>query len=803
MHRPLLFLAVPYGVGVALGGWAEAPVFGLLVAAIGVAVAALALPSAGRVALPALLLLSGWARCNLSTAVLSPYDLRLLLGDEPCEVRVRGRLAATPELRRVEGARREPYRTRAELRVTEVAWGGAWRRAEGCVRVATPGRLPEGFYGGVLVEVQGVLGRPDGARAEGLFDYRRHLAWRGIGHVLRAGGTNDWLVVGGGGRRGRPLADRFQGWAQATLARGLPVQDEALELLWAMVLGWRTGLTGEVAEPFLRTGTMHVFAISGLHVVLIAGILGQLLRVLQIPRGWCGVALIPALWFYTAVTGWQASAVRATLMMTLVILGWSLRRPGDLLNSLAGAAFIILLADPRQLFQASFQLSFFVVFSLAICHPPLERWRRRRLEPDPWVPNDLRPRWRGWVRQPVEWITRAGVISLAAWVGSLPWVAYYFHLLTPVSLVANLVVVPLGGWALLCGVASLTCGFWAPVLSELFNHAGWLWMSSMVWLSEQAATWPGAWFHVATPPPILMVLYFVVVTAVFTGWAFQVRRALVLAAVVLTGVAALLVGQARGPEARLTVLSLRGGDSLFFDAPGRRQDGLIDTGDIMDTRRVVMPFLQARGVNRLAGVALTHGDVRHVGGAGELMERFQVMEWMTSPVRFRSTVYRRVCEALPADRRRVLARGDRWGPWRVLHPDAEGVFGVADEAALVLCGDVCGIRVLLCSDLGRVGWRELLEREPDLRATVLISGMPSTGEPVGDLALGVVAPRVLVISGGETPAGERASRALRRRLLRHRFPVFYTLDDGSVTLEFREGWLRVRSMHGREVELRQ
>ncbi len=802
MHRPWRFLAVPYGAGVALGGWADGPVFGLLAAAIGIAVTALAWPSTRRVTVPALLLLTGWARCNLSTAVVSPRDLRLLLGDEPCAVTVCGRLVATPELRRVEGARRESYRTRAELRVTEVVWGSGRHAARGRVMITTPGRLSGEFHGGAVVEVQGVLGRPDGARTEGLFDYRRHLAWRGIGYVLRAGGTNDWLVVGGGGRTERPLTDRFQDWAKATLARGLPVQDEALELLWAMVLGWKTGLTGEVAEPFLRTGTMHVFAISGLHVVLIAGILGQLLRVLQIPRGWCGVVLIPALWFYTAATGWQASAVRATLMMTLVILGWSLRRPGDLLNSLAGAAFLILLADPRQLFQASFQLSFFVVFSLAICHPPLERWRRRWLEPDPWVPKDLRPRWRGWIRRPVEWATRGGVTSLAAWLGSLPWVAYYFHLLTPVSLVANLLVVPLGGWALVCGVASLICGLWAPVLSELFNHAGWLWMSCMIRLSEEAAMWPGAWCHVAAPPPILVALYFVVLTGVSTGWAFRFRRALGLAGVVLAGVLAVGIGQARGPTARLTVLSLRGGDSLFFDGPGRKEDALIDTGDVMDTRWVVMPFLQARGINRLPGLALTHGDVRHVGGAGELTRRFEVAEWMTSAIRFRSPAYREVCAALPAGRRRVLARGDRWGPWRVLHPGGEKMPGVADDAALVLCGDICGFRVLLCSDLGRVGWRELLEREPDLRAAVLVAGMPSATEPVGEGALEAVGPRVLVISGGESPASERPSRALRRRLARHRLPVFYTPDDGSVTLEFREGRLRVRSVRGREVELR-
>src|SRR5207237_816186 len=79
------------------------------------------------------------------------------------------------------------------------------------------------------------------------------------------------------------------------------------------------------------------------------------------------------------------------------ITGWSLKRPGDLLNSLAAAALIILIWDPQQLFQAGFQLSFFVVLSIALFLPPLEKIRDRLLRPDPLLPPDLVPRWQRWL----------------------------------------------------------------------------------------------------------------------------------------------------------------------------------------------------------------------------------------------------------------------------------------------------------------------------------------------------------------------------------------------------------------------
>ena len=215
------------------------------------------------------------------------------------------------------------------------------------------------------MEISGVIARPPPPLAEGLFDYRDYLQTRGIYYQLKTGSTNDWQLRAAI-LSTPPLTDRFLNWSKRTLALGLPVEDEPLRLLWAMTLGWRTAFTGDISEPFLRAGTMHLFAIDGLRIALISGMLVALLRVLQVSRAWCGLIAIPAIWFYTAATGWESSAIRASVMMTIVLGGWALKRPGDLLNSLAAAAFIILLWEPRQLFEASFQLSFFVMLVIAL-----------------------------------------------------------------------------------------------------------------------------------------------------------------------------------------------------------------------------------------------------------------------------------------------------------------------------------------------------------------------------------------------------------------------------------------------------
>ena len=819
MKQPLFPAAVLFAGGILAGSVAPVSPWMLLGVCFGLAAVTLAWGRARAALLCLLVFLAGWTNLAFHQAVLSPNDLRRILGDQPAIVSVRGALRETPALRARGRWERESWRATAQVEVTALSTNHQpWQPATGRMAVSTPGTLDR-FFAGQTVEIEGVAALPKVAAAEGTFDYRAYLRELGIYYQLQAASEQDWRVLAT--PRAPPLADRFRIWARRALARGLPVEDASLRLEWALTLGWKTALTEEVSEPFIQAATYHIFAVDGLRMAIIFGIFFGLFRAVGLPRPVSGAVLIPLIWFYVALTGWPASAIRATVMLSVVIVGWVLRRPSDLLNSLFAAALIILAWQPQQIFLAGFQLSFLVVLCIILLLPPLRAWAERFTEPDPLLPAELLPSWRRMFRVPAGYVGGLLLTSFAAWVGSLPLVAYYFHILTPVSTPANVVAVPLCGLVLASNLASLLVTGWFPAAAEPFNHAGWFLMECIRVSSHWFARWPGAYYYVAAPGLLGSALYYGLLLAAATGWLFLPKpppptpnpnpnlpapaqlsrlRLRPWPAAALGLAAALWCWQTwqSAGLTRLTVLPVSGGQAIYFDAPGSRNDLLIDCGSANSVQSLTKPFLRAQGVNRLPGLVLTHGKAQEIGGAQTLEALFPARAVWASPVRFRSPGYRRAVQEFKRTpgKLRFISRGDRLGPWSILHPAAGDRWPQADDNALVLLGELAGARVLLLSALGRPGQNALLERKHDLRADIVITGLPAATEAIGEELLDAVQPRVIIVADSEFPASARASPRLRERLAQRGIPVLYMRSEGAVTLELNHGRWELRTMSG-------
>jgi beta-lactamase superfamily II metal-dependent hydrolase len=492
-----------------------------------------------------------------------------------------------------------------------------------------------------------------------------------------------------------------------------------------------------------------------------------------------------------------------------VLGGWALRRPGDLLNSLAAAAFIILLIDPRQLFEASFQLSFCVMLVIALVLPPWNAFwdgmANRLLGADPLLLEELVPAWRKSLQSRAGWLARFCGLSFAAWLGSLPLAAKYFHLFSPVSTLANLFAVPLGAAPLTANLGALICGHWLPWATILFNHAAWFLMLAMTWVSIQFARLPGAYFYVPEPSLVTMVIYYAALIAAFSGWFKTNGRKLVgLTILAVIGAVYFWQWQASRDETNLTVLPLAGGHAVYVDADGRRNDWLINCGSTNMADSTLKEYLRGQGVNSLPRLVLAEGNDRNSGGAKMTDDLFGLGELWTSGAHFRSLNYRRAVAAIeagsrpPGSRHHILKFGDTNGCWQVLYPAATDRIATADDDPLVLLGDFRGTRILLLAELSRDGQSELLGLTNDLRADIVIAGLPEKGEPLCNDLIAAIQPRVMVIADSDEPATRRASRALRDRLEQTKIPVIYTRTARAVKIVTDQSGWKLRSMDGQE-----
>jgi competence protein ComEC len=325
-------------------------------------------------------------------------------------------------------------------------------------------------------------------------------------------------------------------------------------------------------------------------------------------------------------------------------------------------------------------------------------------------------------------------------------------------------------------------------------------MSAMTGVSEWFTQIPGSYFYVPAPSWISIGIYYAILIAALGGWLKTARRKIAFAAA-LTFIAAFYLWQwddSRG-EVKLTVLPLNGGHAVFVDAAGRKNDWLIDCGDENAVNFTLKNFLRAQGVNKISRLVLTEGDSQNCGGAELLGQLFGVGELWTSPVHFRSAAYNEIVGVFEkSSRHKTFSCGDQAGCWQILWPAATNNFSRADDSALVLLGDFSGAKILLLSDLNRAGQSGLLTTTNDLRADIVVAGLPNEGEPLSDALIDAIQPKIIVIADSEYPANRRASSVLKERLAQKGIPTIYTRGSGATTiLVNKRGW-QLRAMDGQK-----
>jgi len=377
---------------------------------------------------------------------------------------------------------------------------------------------------------------------------------------------------------------------------------------------------------------------------------------------------------------------------------------------------------------------------------------RRVAAPDVFLPRLLLSRVRRAFMSIGNAIAAAAAVSLAAWLGSLPLIYWYFHLITPVSLLANLVIVPIAYFVLALATLSVIVAPFSVGLSIIFNNANWLLSRAVLALVHLFAGLPASHIYLQR------------------------------------------ITEARPPIA-ITVLDEGTGAAAHVRANGH--DWLLDCGGWRSYERTLKSFLHSRGVNRLDGLLLTHGDAQHIGGAADIVIDFKPRQIYDNPLDVRSNAQRRLRELLRAAGKwpRHLARGDRLvlGPnvdAEILYPPPDLRVASADDAPLVARLTLGKTSALFESDAGLEAESALLRYGDNLRSNILIKGQHQTGGSGSVGFINAIQPKLIIATSRESPVAERLDEQWASDIAQRGIKLFRQDVTGAVEIEFHDGgWI--------------
>lgn len=612
-----------------------------------------------------------------------------------------------------EPVRHGPNRTVVVLCVPEPKHAREAGEPHGRVRVTW--REPDrSLLQGEPVSVTARIRAPSGMVNPGGFDYEAYLERQGIDAVASVSGagritkqpfmTDDrrWMVW----RTIDEWRDRIRQAAAASL------HDAALGLYLGMIIGEPDYISPGIRDLFMATGTVHILSISGSHLGLIAVASFFLIRntCRLLPPTWllhlsryttptrlAAVLTVPPVVFYTLLAGAQLATIRSLVMILLFLLAVWMGRHSNILLTLAVAAWLIVLHDPKALFDISFQLSFLSVLAIALVLQRTDR-KNNMEDAEESVPPSKIVRLRNWLRA-YCWMT--GGVTLV----TLPVVAYYFNQIPWVGLIGNLIIIPVAGFVLVpIGLFSaiwyLMIGGETLPASDINQTVG----DIVFGLVETLAHIPHAEWHVSSPSlPVILAFYLFLAMAMGPFRSVWLKRSSV--AMVLL----ILIGWMWSPRPwsdgetlRVTFLDVGQGDACLIELPDR-QTILIDGGATYETldigRAVIAPYLWDRGISHIDHVIGTHPQLDHIGGLAWTVKQFEVGRYWHNGMGRDEVFYARLQDELHS--RRV--------------PE-----DVAEEGQMVVDTGPCRLRVL---------------NPPEAGATTLKSGKVNNGSRLNNRSI--------------------------------------------------------------------
>lgn len=579
---------------------------------------------------------------------------------------------------------------------------------------------------GQNLELFGQISLPPIAKNPGQFNHRRNLWLSGFDAELT---LNDVRQI-------RPLADDVPwtawGWRLRDHFKRLLRQhltDEQYPMGAAILLGDRSLLASELRQQYAATGTVHVLAISGLHLGILAGAMLWIGRWAFVPHLPVYIATIVLVIFYAWLVEFRPPIVRAAILTSAMCLATLLGRRAFSLHSLSLALVVVYLLQPHQLAEPGTQLSFLAVAAI-VGYVNL----RSRTAANPLQQLVLAQR-SGWQRALAHWggqVRDAYACGAVVFFICLPLVIHYFNICAWIGLVINPVIILPMTLALLCGFAVFLLSPFSTFLADGLGACCSLCLSVMDQIVAAAYQVPGSYSWVTSPGVFWVVVCYLWLCFLVAGPRFPAFRSVAVVGSAAIVLAAYLFPwpirpdrvdvHGSDPAMILTFVDVGHGNSVILRTPDQRII-VFDAGSFPSARQAgnrIGGVLLAHGIQRVDSLVVSHADLDHYNGVPELLRRFSIRQFVGPPNLFADpSPYVQFLKATVSDSGVVqhwvkagdrLCSGDDW-EIRVLSPPLTPYSDGDNSNSLVLEVQFGAARLLLTADVEGDGLQSLLTRD--------------------------------------------------------------------------------------------
>lgn len=445
------------------------------------------------------------------------------------------------------------------------------------------------------------------------FNYAKYLKSKGT-FTLFYSKPNEWQILS--------RADTF-GWkflAKLNTQRTKIINKHAqnikspnLEILGGIIFGDdAVNPTDEIRQSFINSGLLHILAASGMNVTLIFGIWFFITQRLRFNYRFSILAGMGIIIFYTCMTGFGASILRATIMLLFILLGKLLDRTTDTLALLFLVALIMLIYNPSMLNDVGFQLSFIVTFGLLFTTPIFN--------------NKINNKW-------LNICFVSVLVPLIAQLYAAPLQMYYFNTLSLYSVFANILIIPVLSIVSFLGfISSILAGidvlaFYVCKISSFVLNP---FISWIVWVADLFSKLPNSIINIYKFNFYSLIFYYSVLilgTIFVINKDFRLKQKIILPVLCLCFFSTFITIPNKDTE--IIFFSVGNADSALIKSPNNKYF-LIDTGRLpyqsinSSGKQVILKYLRGKSIKELDSITLTHFDSDHAGGTVDILSGFRV-----------------------------------------------------------------------------------------------------------------------------------------------------------------------------------